>query len=93
MLEPFPMETVEDVPLKMFLVPRFHYCSFRQSHFHVSDSLTDMDITERNQQLAFNWHTSLTQDERDNLANGNISCAEAIKRTSKRMKCEVYDFP
>lgn len=45
--------------------------SFRQSHFHVSDSLTDMDITERNQQLAFDWHTSLTQDERDNLANGN----------------------
>lgn len=76
MHKPFPMETVEDVPLKMFLVPRFHYwmlviqCSFHQSHFHVSDSLTDMDITERNQQLAFNWHTSLTQDERDNLANG-----------------------
>lgn len=53
-----------------------------------------MELTERNQYLAEEWRTALTQDERTDFntrarTTQIIPRAEQIKRTKKRMICEV----
>lgn len=53
-----------------------------------------MELTERNQYLAEEWHMALTQDERTDFntrarTTQIIPREEQIKRTKKRMKHEV----
>lgn len=54
-----------------------------------------MELTERNQYLAEEWHTALTQDERADFntrarTTQIIPRAEQIKRTKKRMICDLH---